>query len=154
MSRPELVPAPIEQPASAPVSEDTQSVASQEPLDTSQPASREERQETPSKSRALIVFLVIALLVTATVLMNQSRRASTLAGQVATLEGELMKSQAAVSSYETRFEQVRGDVDQLVSQVLALQGRVSEEVVPIIQHNGGFPPIKAGESLPQSGLDE
>lgn len=154
MSRPELVPDPVEESASAPVSEDTKPIAPQAPGHTPSPASQEERQETSSKSRALIVFLVIALLVTGIVLINQSRRASALAGQVASLEGDLAKSQDAVSAYETRFEQVRGDVDHLVSQLLALQSRVSAEIVPTNQRDVGFLPLKVEGPTLQPGLSE
>jgi len=73
---------------------------------------------------------VIALVVTGLALLDQSRRAAALSGEVAALKSEVAVAASAVEAYEMRFEQVRGEVGALVSSAEALRSLVTPNVVP------------------------
>ena len=134
MARPELVPGP--QPEELPTPEADASIS----FEPRSPMHSESHSESPSGSSAalpartpgglLVAGLVIALVVTGLALLDQSRRAAALSGEVEALKSEVAVAASAVEAYEMRFEQVRGEVGALVSSAEALRSLVTPKVVP------------------------
>ncbi len=89
-----------------------------------------EGSKPPGSSRLVFVVAAIALLVVGLALANQSRKAAALAARVAELEAELARAEAVVGAYQVRFEQVRGEVNDLLTQVGALSNLVERDVLP------------------------
>ncbi|MBW2293627.1 MAG: hypothetical protein JRG94_15140 [Deltaproteobacteria bacterium] len=86
------------------------------------------RQEQPG--RTLVIALVILLSMTFLSLVSELRTTAALEEQVSALETEVAKAQAAVSSYQTRFELVRDEVGELVTRIGALNSLIAPPVLP------------------------
>jgi len=86
------------------------------------------RQQQPG--RTLVIALVILLTMTFLSLVSELRTTAALEEQVSALETEIAKAQAAVSSYQTRFELVRDEVGELVTRIGALNSLIAPPVLP------------------------
>ena len=139
MSRPELVPEPV--PEERPTREADESIAFEPRSPTPSGSSAALHARKPG--RVLVAGLVIALVVTGLALLDQSRRAAQLAGEVAGLDAELAAAASAVKAYEIRFEQVRGEVGALVSSAEALRSLVTPDIVRGGLSNAGSDPVPA-----------
>jgi hypothetical protein len=91
---------------------------------------------------------VIALVLTGLALFDQTRKVTQLAGEVAVLEAEVAMAASEVQAYETRFQQVRGAVGELVSRVGQLSSLVAGDVLPATLSG------VAGDGAPEPVLTE
>jgi outer membrane murein-binding lipoprotein Lpp len=164
-TRPELVPDLAPDTASGPANEEVATPGADEAPETFAPTtpSTPTNTATPpapqavdsaakvagSKSnRLLVAGLVIALVLTGLALFDQTRKVTQLAGEVAVLEAEVAMAASEVQAYETRFQQVRGAVGELVSRVGQLSSLVAGDVLPATLSD------VAGDGAPEPVLTE
>lgn len=170
-TRPELVPDLAPDTASGPANEEVATPGADEAPETFAPTtpttpttpSTATNTATPpapqavdsaakvagSKSnRLLVAGLVIALVLTGLALFDQTRKVTQLAGEVAVLEAEVAMAASEVQAYETRFQQVRGAVGELVSRVGQLSSLVAGDVLPATLSD------VAGDGAPEPVLTE